>query len=113
MTTAMETVVKAVLLETPLGVMVAAGTERGLCLLEFHDRRALATELREIRAEAGAAIECVELDEAPGAVQRAAAELKEYFAGARREFTVPLVMEGTAFERRVWDALLQIPCGET
>jgi AraC family transcriptional regulator of adaptative response/methylated-DNA-[protein]-cysteine methyltransferase len=113
MTTAIDTGIKATLLETPLGVMVAAGTESGLYLLEFHDRRAFATELRDLRAASGAAIEQVELSGAPSAVRQAAAEMGEYFAGARREFTVPLVMEGTSFERRVWDALLKIPCGET
>lgn len=110
--TALASPVKASLLETPLGVMVAAGTEEGLCLLEFHDRRALATELRELRA-GGGPLEGVGLDEAPAGVRQAAAELGEYFAGTRQVFTVQLVMDGTAFERRVWDALLAIPCGET
>jgi AraC family transcriptional regulator of adaptative response/methylated-DNA-[protein]-cysteine methyltransferase len=105
--------VKACLLETPLGVMVAAGTEEGLCLLEFHDRRALATELRDLPTAAGAPLECVGLEGAPAAVRRAAAELVEYFDGRRKAFTVALVMDGTAFERRVWEALLRIPCGET
>src|ERR1035438_2697706 len=41
------------------------------------------------------------------------AELGEYFAGARREFTVPLAYPGTAFEREVWTRLLAIPYGET
>lgn len=41
------------------------------------------------------------------------AELGEYFAGTRTAFTVPLDMTGTAFQRRVWSALLAIPFGET
>jgi methylated-DNA-[protein]-cysteine S-methyltransferase len=41
-----------------------------------------------------------------------ATELREYFAGTRREFGIPLAPEGTAFQRRVWDALRAIPCGE-
>lgn len=40
-------------------------------------------------------------------------QLAEYFAGKRRTFTVPLAPEGTEFQRRVWDALLEIPYGET
>ena len=40
-------------------------------------------------------------------------ELREYFAGERREFTLPLSPKGTPFQRRVWDALLTIPYGET
>ena len=40
-------------------------------------------------------------------------ELSEYFAGERTEFTVPLAPHGTEFQRRVWDALLTIPYGQT
>jgi methylated-DNA-[protein]-cysteine S-methyltransferase len=40
-------------------------------------------------------------------------ELEEYFAGKRKEFSVPLDMRGTIFQKRVWEALLGIPFGET
>jgi methylated-DNA-[protein]-cysteine S-methyltransferase len=40
-------------------------------------------------------------------------QLAEYFAGKRREFTVKLDVAGTAFQRKVWNALLTIPFGET
>jgi methylated-DNA-[protein]-cysteine S-methyltransferase len=40
-------------------------------------------------------------------------QLDEYFAGARTTFDLPLHMIGNAFQRRVWEALLDIPCGET
>jgi O-6-methylguanine DNA methyltransferase len=40
-------------------------------------------------------------------------QLGEYFAGARREFSVPLAPQGTDFERRVWDYLQKIPFGQT
>lgn len=40
-------------------------------------------------------------------------ELTEYFAGKRKEFTVPLDLHGTDFQKRVWDELLAIPYGET
>ncbi|MFW7341415.1 methylated-DNA--[protein]-cysteine S-methyltransferase [Pollutimonas sp. H1-120] len=39
-------------------------------------------------------------------------ELGEYFAGRRRTFSVPLHLEGTAFQKKVWKALLAIPYGE-
>lgn len=44
---------------------------------------------------------------------RAARQLEEYFAGKRREFDLPLNPRGTPFQRRVWDALLRIPYGES
>ena len=40
-------------------------------------------------------------------------ELKEYFAGQRNDFAVPLDMRGTQFQKQVWEALLAIPFGET
>lgn len=44
---------------------------------------------------------------------RAFAQLEEYLAGTRREFDLPLAPAGTPFQRKVWDALLQIPYGQT
>ena len=40
-------------------------------------------------------------------------QLMEYFRGERRTFELPLHMEGTAFQRRVWQALVDIPYGES
>ena len=40
-------------------------------------------------------------------------QLDGYFAGARTAFDIPLRMEGTPWERRVWNALLEIPYGKT
>ena len=46
-------------------------------------------------------------------LRQAAAELREYFAGQRRQFTVPLAPKGTPFQQKVWKALQEIPYGET
>ena len=46
-------------------------------------------------------------------ISKAMKQLDEYFKGLRREFTFPLQMEGTDFQRKVWAALLEIPYGET
>lgn len=40
-------------------------------------------------------------------------ELKEYFAGKRTQFSIPLRSKGTAFQEAVWSAMQQIPFGET
>jgi methylated-DNA-[protein]-cysteine S-methyltransferase len=48
-----------------------------------------------------------------GPLPKAACQLREYFANDRREFDLPLRMEGTEFQRRVWRELRQIPFGET
>jgi methylated-DNA-[protein]-cysteine S-methyltransferase len=44
---------------------------------------------------------------------RTEVELKEYFAGKRNGFSIPLDLRGTSFQKRVWEALLGIPFGET
>ena len=43
----------------------------------------------------------------------AAAQFREYFAGTRTSFDLPLAARGTAFQRQVWSALREIPFGET
>lgn len=45
--------------------------------------------------------------------ENVAAQLAEYFAGARREFDIPLAASGTAFQRSVWKLLCTIPYGQT
>ena len=42
-----------------------------------------------------------------------AKQLREYFAGTRRDFDLPLAPAGTEFQRRVWDGLRTIPFGQT
>nr|BFD81741.1 methylated-DNA--[protein]-cysteine S-methyltransferase [Streptomyces sp. Xyl84] len=48
-----------------------------------------------------------------GAFAEAAEQLDAYFAGRRTEFTLPLRLTGTPFQRRVWEQLRAIPYGET
>jgi methylated-DNA-[protein]-cysteine S-methyltransferase len=50
--------------------------------------------------------------EAIAVFQQACSELTEYFARTRRSFSVPLLLEGTEFQKKVWNALLAIPYGE-
>ncbi|CAN5235163.1 methylated-DNA--[protein]-cysteine S-methyltransferase [soil metagenome] len=101
--------VRVTRLLTPLGPMVAAATEDALVLLEFTDRRMLETQLARLGRKLGGVM-------APGSnavLEQLEAELAEYFAGARTEFTVPLALHGTPFQEAIWRALLAIPCGET
>lgn len=118
-------------IDTPLGPMVAGACREGLCLLEFADRRALPAESRELTRVLGRAIVAESAvgedvsgaggasgaaDRHPLAVEHldlAQRELEAYFAGVLNDFSVTLFMPGSAFERRVWTALQQIPFGET
>lgn len=40
-------------------------------------------------------------------------EIEEYFEGKRRSFTLPLKLEGTDYQKKVWNVALKIPYGET
>ena len=53
------------------------------------------------------------LENETGVIKKAHEELVEYLDGKRKVFTVPLSPSGTDFQKRVWDALLAIPYGET
>lgn len=48
-----------------------------------------------------------------GPLAEASRQLREYFGGQRTEFDLPLTLDGTAFQQRVWAALRQIRYGET
>ena len=89
--------------------MLAAATDRGLALLEFVDRRMLETQLKRMSHALGTSI-------VPGPnamLEQTERELNEYFAGTRKVFEVPLLMEGTDFQESVWRELLTIPYGTT
>ena len=75
---------------------------------------ASAQGIREVRwgGEGGAGAASAEA----GAIEhldRAVSQLAEYFDGERRQFDLPLDLEGTAFQRLVWSELARIPFGET
>ncbi len=53
-----------------------------------------------------------EIQETP-LIMRAYNQLEEYFEGKRKTFGLPLAPEGTAFQKKVWKALTQIPYGKT
>jgi AraC family transcriptional regulator of adaptative response/methylated-DNA-[protein]-cysteine methyltransferase len=94
---------------TPLGPMLAGASEDGICLLEFVDRRMLETQLARVKKLLSAEV-------VPGASKHFSAlnrQMKEYFAGKRREFDLPLVLKGTPFQQEVWKCLQGIPYGST
>lgn len=97
-------------IETPLGPMIAGATDAGLCLLEFTDRRMLETQVATVTRRLGMAAYPAADD---GHLAALRDQLDEYWSGERREFDLPLVTPGTAFQQRVWDALRRIPYGET
>jgi AraC family transcriptional regulator, regulatory protein of adaptative response / methylated-DNA-[protein]-cysteine methyltransferase len=94
---------------TPLGPMVAGATEDGLVLLEFADRRMLEKQIRRLQR----LLTCPMTPGSSPVLDETEQQLKTYFDGSLRRFTVPLTTPGSPFQRQVWEALRQIPYGGT
>jgi AraC family transcriptional regulator of adaptative response/methylated-DNA-[protein]-cysteine methyltransferase len=92
---------------SPLGRLLVAATPRGLCAVRFGES---ATEMeRELRREFRAA----EIHRDNAALQSLLAPLLASLRGERISMDVPLDVRATAFQKKVWDALRQIPSGQT
>lgn len=96
------------LFDSPLGTLLSVTDDNGaLVLLMFCEDRKQAEII--LSKEFGKAI--VVWDAERNAL--AEKQLGEYFRGERRAFTMPLNPKGTEFQRRVWEALVNLPYGET
>lgn len=90
-----------------LGATLVAGTERGICAILFdNDADALLPELRR-------RFPAAEILPADEAFATRAAEAMAALANPARAARLPLDIIGTAFQQRIWQALRDIPAGET
>lgn len=87
---------------SPAGPLLIGTSERALVVLEFD--RGLPERI---------AGETLRWEESTARTDETRSQLEEYFAGKRREFTMPLDLRGTDFRKRCWNELLRIPYGET
>lgn len=87
-------------MQSPVAPLLLAATERGLRCLQFREK---------IPGE-GEREGWIESREK---LRRYEEELAAYFRQELREFTVPLDLRGTAFQKRCWEALRRIPYGQT
>jgi methylated-DNA-[protein]-cysteine S-methyltransferase len=83
------------ILSSPLGDLWAEATDRGLSRLSF-----------DVPPEP------VTVDGHP-VLEALSHQLKEYWAGRLRNFSLPLDLQGSPFQQRVWTSLLNIPWGKT
>lgn len=89
------------LVETPLGAIRLARSEAGLCGAWFDDQRHQPVDLPTQEQPNDDLLACAGL------------QLQEYFANQRKRFDLPLAPQGTDFQCEVWQALLDIDCGQT
>jgi methylated-DNA-[protein]-cysteine S-methyltransferase len=88
--------------DSPVGALKLVASDRGLAAILWPDDDPLRVRLDEP----------TEAPEHPVLLETER-QLAEYFAGARKAFSLPLDFAGTEFQRSVWAALLTIPYGET
>lgn len=88
-------------LDTPIGTLLIVGDDDAVHRIAFPQRSRAAKPEQEWQ------------ESQRGPVGEAMRQLREYFAGKRAEFDLPLAPKGTAFQRNVWRQLQEIPYGET
>jgi len=86
---------------SPAGPLYLAASEKGLVRLEFEGR------VQKMNPDS------IRLQESKRILAPYLRQLDEYFAGKRRDFSIPLDLRGTDFQLACWHALLEIPYGET
>lgn len=99
----------ATMIDTPLGPLVAAAVDEGVCLLEFSDRRMLEKQMKTLHRHFRRPV-------VPGShphLDQLRSELEAYFAGRAQELRVPISAPGTEFQKKVWAAVRAIPPGQT
>lgn len=90
-------------IDSPVGSLTLLASDAGLQAVLWEPHRALI----------GEAIDGVEGDEGHSVIVETERQLGEYFEGERMDFDVPLDLQGTDFQKRVWEQLLEISYGET
>ena len=83
---------------SPVGMLRIIANEKGIALIKFFSGSR--EQLHPVEANTPL-------------LQEAVRQLSDYFAGKRKEFTLPLDPQGTDFQLRTWNALRNIPYGET
>jgi methylated-DNA-[protein]-cysteine S-methyltransferase len=90
------------LMSSPVGPLLLGMSDVGLAVLAFG---------RDLPAKLGG--RPVNWQESAESFAPVRQQLDEYFAGQRRQFTMPLDLRGTDFQRDCWEELSRIPYGET
>ncbi len=97
-------------MESPLGILTMVATDAGLCQIQFGSFSSNDTTIKARLKKMGLT---GELQHCTENLQQVKRQLHEYFNRKRTAFELPLHLCGTPFQKKVWEALLQIGYGET
>lgn len=95
--------------KTKYAEFILGSFEQKLCLLDFRYRKMRNTV--DNRIKRGLDAEFIEKDDE--LLRATRVQIEQYFMGERSVFDIPLLMVGTDFQKQVWNALLEVPYGET
>lgn len=95
--------------DSPCGQLVLASAGDELCLCDWNEMPCAERNMRRLVRLIGAEFQ----DSTSPVLEQTKHELDQFFAGKRKEFDIPLRYVGTEFQKQVWQALLDIPYGET
>ncbi len=96
-------------MSSPLGPILVAGDDKAVYLVEFRDRRRLESQFAALEKRLGVVFFPGETEP----IKRIRDEITDCFAGKLRDFRTPLRYPGTPLQEQVWQALLDVPYGET
>lgn len=94
---------------TKIGELILGSFDDRLCLLDFRYRKMRATV--DNRIKKGLNAEFVE--QADDVTDTTSKQIDEYLRGDRQDFTIPLLMVGSDFQKSVWHSLIKVPYGTT
>ncbi len=89
-------------MKSPVGELKLVASDKGLAAILWQDDNPARVRLGILTEDSRHAV-----------LEETRRQLDDYFAGKRKEFSVPLDFSGTDFQKKVWQALLRIPFGET
>src|SRR6187401_2721599 len=96
------------IIETPIGEMIAAANDQGICLLDYRYRKMIQSVQKRIADELNDHYE----EGTHPLLDQLRIQLIEYFAGIRQTFSLPLQPAGSVFQQKVWFELMKIPYGK-
>jgi len=105
----MKSIIKIEYFKTPFGELILGSYTNKLCLCDWRYRKMRHSIDKRIKAELNAEYSESNSD----IITETKEQLSQYFKAERKEFSIPLLLIGSDFQKSIWEALLAIPYGTT